>query len=984
MTIPSTSRRAGPYSGNDTATSFAFNFKVFTADDILVTLANSAGVATELVLDTDYSVTLNSDQETSPGGTITYPLSGDPLATGETLAITGNSDYEQELDLPSGGNFPPIAIENQFDRIVMQIQQLVELLNRTLVIPATSDASGAMPTPVADSFFAWNGTADAVVLREMEDMSGAVSFLQDGLGAVSRLLQAKMRDALHVKDFGVVGDRTTDDTDMLQTALNAMEGTRRYLDTSGCEIRLTSRVTVPTGTGLIGTGVLVPVASGFDNENPQTHYTDSSCVLDLSGETSGAYTASADQIVAGIGIEWEYDEVETYTGDGADVTFTVGYYFRDDSELIVKVNGTLKVLTTDYSVTGEGSLSGGELTFVAAPANGATITIARGGQAVDMLVARNCENLLISGTEIWNFPLGAGIKAASLSGHSRIIGNHVHDGGNNTIWTGYSPTITNADVNLYGIDLDDDRVNSVKSKGVLIVFNRVEDINHGALAKTTYGNQADGIGLQNGTLHNVLCNYVRNVNEGIDAFATHCNILHNVFEDNSGWGIKLIHGAAYNLVAHNRVYDAGFSSIAVVGGLVALGDTQRNTISHNYLIGVDPDGVNGGSTTTACIAVFDGGAVAPYGGHALNNTFEGNVCDPGTNGEYVFYTAAPDDNTGNRFIRNQPVAEGATGRWVTSTSWATSVPYLHVVQDFPTAAKAYISANQTIPQQAATIVITGITKASPGVVTYVGTDPANGDSFLLSSVNGMTELDDALVLVSNVNAGANTFELTRAVDGTAINTTSFGTYLTLTITNITQANPAVVTYTGTDPANGDDFYISSVGGMTQVNARTLRVANVNAGANTFELTTTAGVNVDSTGYSAYTSGGVASAVATPSWHVANFDGDLIDTLSELNADTGWVCSDPGRYRVEAIVRMSSVTNFEVAILQYQGGVTDLAPSIAPRLIRSSTATDESISVDDIVECGPGDLIVVGVKHGYAGSRTLTGGNQDTMLSVTPA
>lgn len=92
------------------------------------------------------------------------------------------------------------------------------------------------------------------------------------------------------------------------------------------------------------------------------------------------------------------------------------------------------------------------------------------------------------------------------------------------------------------------------------------------------------------------------------------------------------------------------------------------------------------------------------------------------------------------------------------------------------------------------------------------------------------------------------------------------TDLALTITGITQANPAVLTYTGTDPSNGQEVAISGVGGMTQVNGRNFRVANVNAGANTFELQYLDGTDVDSTGFDAYTSGGTADRVyeiATP-------------------------------------------------------------------------------------------------------------------------
>lgn len=76
------------------------------------------------------------------------------------------------------------------------------------------------------------------------------------------------------------------------------------------------------------------------------------------------------------------------------------------------------------------------------------------------------------------------------------------------------------------------------------------------------------------------------------------------------------------------------------------------------------------------------------------------------------------------------------------------------------------------------------------------------------------------------------------------------------ISNITQANPAVVTYVGADTyANGDEVEIAGVVGMTQVNGRRFTVANLNAGANTFELS-----GVNSAGYTAYSSGGTVAEV----------------------------------------------------------------------------------------------------------------------------
>lgn len=79
------------------------------------------------------------------------------------------------------------------------------------------------------------------------------------------------------------------------------------------------------------------------------------------------------------------------------------------------------------------------------------------------------------------------------------------------------------------------------------------------------------------------------------------------------------------------------------------------------------------------------------------------------------------------------------------------------------------------------------------------------------------------------------------------------------ITGATQANPVVVTATGHTYQDGDYVFITGVGGMTQLNNKTFIVDN--ATANTFSIKSISGVDgidVDGTGYSAYTSGGTVS------------------------------------------------------------------------------------------------------------------------------
>jgi hypothetical protein len=91
---------------------------------------------------------------------------------------------------------------------------------------------------------------------------------------------------------------------------------------------------------------------------------------------------------------------------------------------------------------------------------------------------------------------------------------------------------------------------------------------------------------------------------------------------------------------------------------------------------------------------------------------------------------------------------------------------------------------------------------------------------------------------------------------------SSGSGTVLTITGITQANPGVVTVSAaTGLANGDKIFIWGVGGMTQVNNRTYLVKNLSG--STFQLEEWWGDGdvtsaVNTTSYSAYTSGGSVS------------------------------------------------------------------------------------------------------------------------------
>ena len=198
MTISNASRTAGPFIGNGTTKRFPFSFKVFARDDVLVARTVTAtSVETILVLDSDYSVTLNNNQDSNPGGYIDMVVAP-PVGT--TLAATSDIDLVQSLDLTNQGGFYPRVITDALDRMVINIQQLAGKVGQGLGVglAATTDAA----------------LAALDVARNIATSAGSslVGFGIGVAGSISRTVQDRLTESISLKDFGAKGDGVTDDT----------------------------------------------------------------------------------------------------------------------------------------------------------------------------------------------------------------------------------------------------------------------------------------------------------------------------------------------------------------------------------------------------------------------------------------------------------------------------------------------------------------------------------------------------------------------------------------------------------------------------------------------------------------------------------------------------------------------------------------------------------------------------------------------------
>lgn len=177
MTVTTTARLAGPFVGNSVTVSFPFAFKVFASTDLVV-VQSVAGVQTTLVNGTDYTVALNANQDTAPGGTINFAAAPDNT---KTLAITSNVPQTQTTVVTNNGGFFPDVFNAVFDRAVILIQQLAQTLSRAITIPITASGITSLQiSPVPSGVVMWSADGTQLV-----SVPGALAALVPALPAMA-------------------------------------------------------------------------------------------------------------------------------------------------------------------------------------------------------------------------------------------------------------------------------------------------------------------------------------------------------------------------------------------------------------------------------------------------------------------------------------------------------------------------------------------------------------------------------------------------------------------------------------------------------------------------------------------------------------------------------------------------------------------------------------------------------------------------------
>jgi hypothetical protein len=197
------------------------------------------------------------------------------------------------------------------------------------------------------------------------------------------------------------------------------------------------------------------------------------------------------------------------------------------------------------------------------------------------------------------------------------------------------------------------------------------------------------------------------------------------------------------------------------------------------------------------------------------------------------------------------------------------------------------------------------------------------------------------------------------------------------ISGASQANPAVLTISGNNYAVGDWIFIESIVGMTQLNGRYFSVLAVSGSAVT--LGDLNGNNLDSSGYTAYVSGGTAQRVYTITTPYAAAD---LAILKFAQATNEMVLCHPNY--VPFLLSIVTATNWTLAPVVI--GSTAAAPTgIAVSTTLSAGSVNYSYAVTSIDAAGQeSPPSAVGALANIQDIRTVAGSNSITWTAAPGA
>ena len=184
MTVSTTTIK-NSHSGNGTAHSFAYGFKIFADADLDVIVRSSTGTETVKTLNTDYIVTnAGSDSggnvlfkfNTGTSSDAHFSSSDKRPQNGETVILRRGLDITQSTDYVANDPFPAESHENALDRLTLISQELQEELDRSIKLSRTNTMTSTEftvgATDRASKVLAFDSSGEISVTQELGTFKG--------------------------------------------------------------------------------------------------------------------------------------------------------------------------------------------------------------------------------------------------------------------------------------------------------------------------------------------------------------------------------------------------------------------------------------------------------------------------------------------------------------------------------------------------------------------------------------------------------------------------------------------------------------------------------------------------------------------------------------------------------------------------------------------------------------------------------------------
>jgi len=295
---------------------FNYTFKIFNSDELDVYVTpfgqepdDSADLTTDYVVD---SGTIGDED----GGFITFNT---PLSAGDAVSIVSGIPYDRTVDYQQNGDFLPSTVNNENDRQVAQIKQVLEVARKAVVFGQSSQGTSGLTSeaPEAGKYIRWKNDLSGFENVDLSELptgiipadgiayifDSVVELVASGLpvgytaktkgyyspgdgggndylivpagtgtddgGSFIDLSEHQAKglfpgDAVSVRQFGVALDGATDDSERFQAALSYIDsigGGTLSVNSSG-KMFIDSTVTIGASTELTGGVILLSDALG--------------------------------------------------------------------------------------------------------------------------------------------------------------------------------------------------------------------------------------------------------------------------------------------------------------------------------------------------------------------------------------------------------------------------------------------------------------------------------------------------------------------------------------------------------------------------------------------------------------------------------------------------------------------------------------------------------------------------------------------------